>query len=287
METERSDKIEYVRLVGNERRVGGTLADVSYSWRAGKERFLFVSPHDDDVALGAGIFIQLTGRENIPVSLAVATDGRMGYCQPEQVATITDIRRNETFEAYSTLGVAGENIHWLGFPDCRLTEYQGRRKARQNDAAAIQGYTGLQNSFTHLLRKVRPTQIFVPTDADLHPDHRIVHQELMISIFHACGDIWPELGNKLDYLPHVSEIAVYCDFPSPPQLRITAPQAMLETKLEAIACFSSQTQVDSLIETVRKSGPVEYLRSFDVKLYQPARYYERFNTPPPPLMHTR
>ena len=53
------NEIEYVRLVGNERRTGDTLASVSRHWQDGKEKFLFISPHDDDVVLGAGLFIQL------------------------------------------------------------------------------------------------------------------------------------------------------------------------------------------------------------------------------------
>lgn len=281
------EKIEYVRLVGDERRVGDTLAEVSRSWRAGHERFLFVSPHDDDVALGAGIFLQLARREGVSISLAVVTDGAMGYCHPEQKETIRSIRRAETDEAYGKLGIAREDIHWLGFPDCRLANFQGRREALPDEPGTVAGFTGLQNSFAHVLRKVRPTQVFIPTHADLHPDHRIVHQELMISIFHACGSIWPELGPKLEAMPYVSEMAVYCDFPSPPQVRITAPRAMLETKLEAIGCFRSQTQIDSLIEVVRQGGPVEYLRSFDVRLYQPARYFERFNEPAPPMVPGR
>ena len=109
----------------------------------------------------------------------------------------------------------------------------------------------------------------------------------MISIFHACGDIWPELGHKLELLPYVSEMAVYCDFPTPPQLRVTTPVSCLEKKLEAIACFKSQLQIDSLISAIRQNGAIEYLRSVDIRLYQPSRYFDRFNEPAPPLMPHR
>jgi hypothetical protein len=126
----------------------------------------------------------------------------------------------------------------------------------------------------------------VPTSTDLHPDHRMVHSELMISIFHACGDIWPELGEKLSKVPYVSEMAVYCDFPSPPQLRITTPESYLDKKLECLAKFASQLQIDSLIENVRAGGPVEFLRSMDIHLYQPSRYMDRFNAQAPPMMPT-
>ena len=67
--------IEFVRLVGNERRTGNTLASVSRHWQGDKEHFLFISPHDDDVVLGAGLFIQLAQRENVPVYILIVTDG--------------------------------------------------------------------------------------------------------------------------------------------------------------------------------------------------------------------
>ena len=49
---------EFVRLVGNERRVADTLAGVSRHWQDDKERFLFISPHDEDVVLGGGLLIR-------------------------------------------------------------------------------------------------------------------------------------------------------------------------------------------------------------------------------------
>jgi len=58
-----TSEIEFIRLVGSERRKGDTLASVSAHWQSDKESFVFVSPHDDDVALGAGLFIQLAIRE--------------------------------------------------------------------------------------------------------------------------------------------------------------------------------------------------------------------------------
>ncbi|MBN2272498.1 MAG: PIG-L family deacetylase, partial [Sedimentisphaerales bacterium] len=74
------EKTEFVRLVGNERRVGSRLADVSRHWHGDKEHFVFISPHDDDAVLGAGLLIQLAKREDVPVHILIVTDGSMGYC---------------------------------------------------------------------------------------------------------------------------------------------------------------------------------------------------------------
>ncbi|MFA6175702.1 MAG: PIG-L family deacetylase [Phycisphaerae bacterium] len=271
-----ANQIEFVRLVGNERRAGSTLQSVSRHWQSGKECFLFISPHDDDVVLGGGLFMQLAKLENVPVHILIVTDGTMGYCSKEEKDTISDIRRKETFACYQSLGIPKENIVWLGFPDCRLNSYRGRRPAEPSDKAQIEGFTGLQNSFTYYLRKIRPTQCFLPTSSDLHPDHVIVHSELLISLFHGAGTIWPELGMPLEKPPYVHELGVYCDFPEPPSLRIRTPQEFLDKKLKAIAAFESQKQIGSLIDIVRKSGPEEYLRELHFKLYQPTAYRDRF-----------
>ncbi|GAH40272.1 unnamed protein product, partial [marine sediment metagenome] len=132
------------------------------------------------------------------------------------------------------------------------------------------------NSFTYWLRKIAPTQCFLPTSSDLHPDHKIVHEEFLISLFHAAGNIWPELGIQLANVPYIHEMGVYCDFPEPPKVRMKAPDSFLEKKLDAILAFKSQTQIGSLIDIVRKSGPYEYLRELNFNLYNPAAYYNMF-----------
>ncbi len=271
-----TDGPEYVRLVGGERRVGPTLESVSNHWRGSEERFMFISPHDDDVVLGGGLLMQLAQKENVSVYILIVTDGSMGYCHESQKDTISKVRMEETYKCYESLGVARENIIWLSFPDCRLSKYRGRDHSDKQDKISIAGYCGLQNSFTYWIRKIAPTQCFLPTSNDLHPDHKIVHEELLISLFHAAGNIWPELGDKIEKVPYVHEMGVYCDFPEPPQLRVKAPESVMAKKLEAILMFKSQEQIESLVEIVRKSGSCEYFRPLEFKFYHPATHYDAF-----------
>jgi LmbE family N-acetylglucosaminyl deacetylase len=204
----------------------------------------------------------------------------MGYCSIKEKDTITEIRRSEAFECYQSLGVPKANIVWLGFPDCQLSNFRGRRPVREfpidDLRLPIEGFVGLQNTFTYYLRKIRPTQCFLPTKNDLHPDHRIIYEEFLISLFHSAGDIWPELGRPLRKVPYVNSYAVYCDFAAPPTLRMRTPMSLLDKKLKAIAAFRSQKQISSLIENVRNCGPEEYIRSIDFKLYDPASYRNKF-----------
>ena len=222
------------------------------------------------------MLVQLAKRENVPVHILVVTDGRMGYCSLAEREQICRIRRLEAHQCYHKLGVPEENIHWIGLPDCRLNDFRGRRPAEEGENGALVGYNGLQNAFTYYLRQIRPTQCFLPTSSDLHPDHRIVHEEFLISVFHSTGTIWPELGQNLSKPPYIHEIACYCNFPTTPNLQINTDRKMLETKLEAIAAFKSQRQIKSLIEIIRKAGPQEYCRALQFRLYNPNEYSQLF-----------
>lgn len=274
-----SNDFEFVRLVGEERRVGPTLASVSRHWQSNKERFLFVSPHDDDIALGAGMFIQHACQEQIPVYVLVVTDGSMGYCRPQDKGKIADIRKKETYDCYALLGVPRDNVLWLNYPDGGLSRCCGRRAAEASDPAAVvmEGFTGLQNSFTAWLRKIRPTQCFLPTVNDLHPDHKMTYEEFLISVFHASGKIWPELGEPLSAIPFLHEVAVYCDFTLPPNVRIRASEAVFEKKLNSILAYRSQEQIQSVIESVRKTGAGEFLKNIPFNLYNPLKHQQRFD----------
>jgi LmbE family N-acetylglucosaminyl deacetylase len=261
-------------LDGSTKRRCDSLRDVM-SFNGQQERWLLVSPHDDDACMGGGLLMLAAAREGVDVHAAIVTDGRMGYCTLEQRDKIIDIRRRETTESFELLGIGKDKMSFLGFPDGGLAVYRGRR-ACDNGEPQVCGFTGLQNAFTHLLRQVRPTRVFVPTIADLHPDHQITNAELLISLFHASGGIWPELGEPLNDVPKVYELAVYCDFPEPPQIQIKSDDAAFEKKLASIAAYKSQLQIQLLVASLRAAGPYEYLRELNFKFYSPKNYRAAF-----------
>lgn len=241
-----------------------------------KTKFLFISPHDDDVVIGGGIAIQLAISLGIEVHLLIVTDGSMGYCSEEQVDTISELRKKETLACYGELGICEENIHWLDFPDSWLTQYRGRQKASADQECVINNHSGLQNSFTHYARKIKPTHCFLPTCADLHPDHKIVYDEFLISLFHAQADIWPELGVPIDEIPEIFEMGVYCDFPENPNLQIRAGIDELEKKISSLLKYESQKQIGSLDQILRENGAVEYFRQIEIPFYSPKKYAHLF-----------
>ncbi len=253
--------------------VGAGLSAAFDGWRARDERWLFISPHDDDVALGAGLLLQKAVEEGVDLSIVITTDGSMGYRDLAQREGIAEIRRAETIESFALLGV--RDVRWLGFPDCDVARYLGRRRAERGERGAIEGFTGLQNAYVHVLRALRPNRVFLASGSDFHPDHKNVYQEALISLFHAQGDVWPELGPSIEELPRVYEMPIYRAFDGRPDIEIEADAAHLERKLEAIAVYRSQArQIELLVANLRSSRPLEYLKATDFAFYTPEIYSE-------------
>jgi len=268
-------RFRFTRLIGDQKQRTSSLAEVMGGAALDQQTWLFVSPHDDDLCIGAGLFMQAAVREGVDVQALIATDGCLGYCREDQREEIVEIRRRETFESFEVLGIPRENVTYIAYPDGDLTRFIGRRPALPGEPA-IEGYVGLQNAFTYYLRKFRPAHVFVPTHTDLHPDHRITHSELMISLFHASGAIWPELGVPLSETPNIGELAVYSDFAELPNLEIIGDDETFQIKLRSIEAYRSQLQIAALVESLREAGPYEYVRESVFRLFSPDNYKQMF-----------
>ncbi len=242
-----------------------------------EEKWLFIAPHDDDIVIGAGLLLQQAVRQRKPIKILITTDGSMGYCDLTEKDSIVEIRRRETLASFKILGI--EEVEWLDYPDANLMRHIGRRPAPEPRTAPappapdeIAGFSGLQNSYTAQLRSYRPSHVFIMSENDYNPDHKVVYQEVLISLFHAEGAIWPELGPPLEQGPHVYEMAAYCNFREPPNVEIAASQAELQKKLDAVYAFQSQKQIGMLIENLKHNGPYEYVRDMGFDYYSPADY---------------
>lgn len=274
-----SAPFEYTRLEGGKKHYSTSLGGAMGVKDVSKETWLFVSPHDDDACIGGGLWIQAALAAKVKVCLLVVTDGRMGYCQPMPRQEVVETRRVETYESCEKLGLDGSCVKYIDYPDGGLFSLQGRLAAEERpEIDDIRGFVGLQNAMTYHLRAMRPARVFVPTPTDLHPDHQVTYRELMISLFHASGAVWPELGAAIERVPRVYEMAVYCDFSGPPNLQLLANQEAFDRKLQSIAAFRSQEQIAKLVENVRGGGPYEYLREVAFHLYTPGDYRGLFGS---------
>ena len=61
-----------------------------------------------------------------------------------------------------------------------------------------------------------------------------MYQEALISLFHAQGTIWPELGVPLKNTPHVYEMAAYCNFRENLNIEKVATVEEFSAKLSAV-----------------------------------------------------
>jgi LmbE family N-acetylglucosaminyl deacetylase len=201
----------------------------------------------------------------------------MGYCLPEVRDTIVQVRKEEARESFRFLGLPDDKLYQFNYDDGNLPHNAGRWFTNgPNDSRAIEGAVGLQNTMVWLLRKVRPTRVFMPNRLDLHPDHSIVNTELVMSVFHAQGQIWPELGSPLAVIPKLYEYATYNDFISPPTIRVRVSDDLVEKRLAGIAFYKSQLQIDLVVNEVRKAGGNEYLLEMVFKIFSATKYESLF-----------
>ena len=275
MKTNSPSVFHFTRLINNRPHRYDDLSSLMGTSDVTRETWLFVGAHDDDICIGAGFWLQAAVQAGVDVRALIVTDGRMGYCTPEQQPHIVEIRHRETLVSFEILGLEAEKIIFFGYPDNDLVVHQGRRQAR-SEPYAIGGYTGLQNSFTWVLRQLQPDRIFVPAESDTHPDHKIAYTELMISIFHATGAIWPELGAPLAQPPMIYESAIYEDFRTLPNLELSADDLAYERRMQSVLAYESQAQIESVIAEIEALGPYEYLYEHPFPQYRPAQYRKLF-----------
>ena len=209
--------------------------------------------------------------EGAEVHAAVVTDGRMGYCRIEQRDTIAAVRAEEARKSFAILGLPARAAALPGLSRRRPDRLPRRLLRPTAMPASARSRRACRIAFTALLRQVRPTRVFLPTSADLHPDHRIVHEELLISLFHAQGEdlagTWRAdrrgaAGLRIRRLLRFPRAAA-----NPPG---NARRRCWRRSSTAIRAYASQEQIDAVVEIQRAVGPVEYLRELKFRFYSPA-----------------
>ncbi|MGF1588948.1 MAG: PIG-L deacetylase family protein [Pleurocapsa sp.] len=121
---------------------------------------LIVAPHPDDETLGCGGAIALLRQLNVPVTVAVVSDGTKSH--PNSLTypspALKKLREQESLAALAILGVAPEVVTFLAMPDGEVYISSESEKAIA--------------SIRHYLTNLAPSLIFLPWRKDPHPDHR-------------------------------------------------------------------------------------------------------------------
>jgi LmbE family N-acetylglucosaminyl deacetylase len=154
-----------------------------------------VAPHPDDETLIAAGILEAAGAHGGRVAVIVVTNGDF-TCERDG-----HVRQGETVAALAKLGVAEEDIHFLGYPDGWLAElgdeplppvarraldgsctketgtYAERGASHRDEHSARTGAAGtyearsLEDDLAALFGRLRPRDIYVTHPLDRHPDH--------------------------------------------------------------------------------------------------------------------
>jgi len=165
-------------------------------------RILVLSPHCDDETLGAGELMADARRDGAAVRIVFLTNGdgfrvaasrALGEVKvsPADLVRFAEVRQQESLRAAHELGVADEDVLFLGYPDRGLkpmwetnwderhlyrSAYTGHVRSPYNRTFTPHApYCGasLVADLTRVMREFKPTDILVTHPADDHPDHAI------------------------------------------------------------------------------------------------------------------
>jgi len=272
-----------------------------------EDRVIIFAPHPDDEVLGAGGVIQQALKAGAEVTVVYLTCGdhnEFAFIAYEKRITLRksefvhmgEIRRKESLAAVRSLGVPQDRLIFLGYPDFGtmeiFTKYWGSAKPFRYlltriskvpylscispDAPYI-GESILQD-ITTVLRRTRPTKIFVTHPVDVNRDHRAMYLFLQVALWETEGLFPPP--QVFYYLIHLS------GWPLPrgyhPQLMLhpsatvkdepmiwfntVLTDAEITKKMQALRFYKSQMSTGYLLTFARKNElfsryPVIVLRS--------------------------
>jgi LmbE family N-acetylglucosaminyl deacetylase len=177
-----------------------TLADMQPISLPGIQRILILAPHCDDETLGPGGLIAAAREAGIEVRVAIATNGdgylfatmeefKNIYPRPADFIHMGEVRQQESLSALARLGVANEEVYFLGYPDRGTpllldthwtaakpykSAYSETEKSpypiTYNVKSVYAGEDYLAD-LTSIFETYRPDLVIYPHPEDVHPDH--------------------------------------------------------------------------------------------------------------------
>lgn len=197
-------------------------------------RLLLIAPHPDDEALGCGIILQRAVRAGAAIRVVYATDGddnpwpqrliqRKWRLDAEDRKRWGQLRRSEALAALQVLGVPATDVHFMGLPDQGLTSLLTR------------GCRPTLDRLRRIITEWSPTDLFVPSVADTHPDHNALAVMLHIALN---GFVTKPQMRIWSYLIHGRS----CTFR---KRAVSSGQSKAETvrKINAINCHKTQLRL--------------------------------------------
>lgn len=193
------------------------------------DRLLVMAPHPDDETLATGGILQQARAAGARVRVVIASDGdnnpwpqrwleRRWRIDAAARARWGKRRRVESLRALAILGVPGEDVRHLGWPDLGLTE----RLLAGADAEQV---------LADELAAFAPTHLAAPVAGDHHPDHNALAVLVELALARVPG----QRPRRLGYLVHGPALG------DGAQARCRLGAAQREAKRAAV--FAHATQV--------------------------------------------
>lgn len=232
------------------------------------ETVAFLSPHDDDVILGAAYLLGATLKnKGIPLIL-IFCSGDAGYSSPEEKDTITQRRKEETLKAYEKLGVSEERIIFFNIPDFSLMPYINRTLPQGK---------GLFEEQVRLFRREKVSRVLFSSGYFEHWDHTAVFNMGIYNSPHAGDPVLADIGAPYRTRSYYA-YSVWADFEPPKSelyslradIGILAEDEEEEKVRDAIREFSSQRKIFKDIVAYREkrksdSGYLELYKKYDTR----------------------
>jgi LmbE family N-acetylglucosaminyl deacetylase len=139
---------------------------------ASLQNTLIIAPHPDDETLGCGGAIALLRRMNLPVAVALVSDGSKSHpnSQKYPAPVLQELREKESIAALNILGVESKDITFFRLPDGNVPNLG---EAEFDCAIEL---------FQSYLNRLTPMTIFLPWRGDPHRDHRASWQLINAAI---------------------------------------------------------------------------------------------------------
>jgi LmbE family N-acetylglucosaminyl deacetylase len=153
---------------------------------------LVLAPHPGDDVLGCGGTIILHRQYGHDVNILYLTNGEKGVPGTNQNKAF-EIRKQEAIRASQILQVEEKNLHFLHMPDGDLINHSGSNY-----------------EFRHILEKVNPDVIYLPSFVEKHRDLYATNVLLKNNLIQSCQvgayEIWtPHTPNRLVNITPVIE----------------------------------------------------------------------------------
>jgi LmbE family N-acetylglucosaminyl deacetylase len=235
-------------------------------WKKG-EKVAFLSPHDDDVILGAAYLLMATLEQGGIPLVFIFCSGDAGYSSEEDKDSIVKKRKKETKKAYGHLGIKEENIFYSDIPDFSLSPYLNRKLPKGK---------GLFEEMIKHFRKEHVSRVIFSSGFYEHWDHTAVYHMGIYTSPQAGDPILADLGAPFGPKSYYV-YSVWGDFEPPrtdetirADMGILAKEDSENFVREAVQAFSSQKKIFKTLVDYREkrksnSGYLELYKTIQVR----------------------